>query len=169
MEASTTASALRELKATVGLLRQEADTESPLGPAPGLDRLQELADAFGKAGLPVDVTVEGIPRPLSPSTDLTAFRILQEALTNVTKHAGTRTARVRLGYAPDRLTRTVGDAGPAAAAPARSATGFGLVGMRERAHSLGGTLTAGPRPDGGFDVTCVLPLDRTTSPEDTAP
>ncbi|MEU5592862.1 sensor histidine kinase [Streptomyces sp. NPDC020298] len=167
--ASTTASALRELKATVGLLRQDADPDSPLGPAPGLDRLRELTDALASAGLHVDVTVEGTPHKLSPSTDLTAFRILQEALTNVTKHADTRTAHVRLTHAPDRLTLRVSDDGPAVAAAPASAHGFGLIGMRERAHSLDGTLTAGPRPDGGFDVTCVLPLDRTTSPEDPTP
>ncbi|MEV6940683.1 sensor histidine kinase [Streptomyces sp. NPDC051172] len=157
--AETTASALRELKAAVGLLRQDADTDTPLVPAPGLERLDELTDGLKASGLDVDVTVDGTPRRLSAGTDLTAFRILQEALTNVAKHAPAATAHVRITYAPDRLTLTVinNGSGTVTAAPV-SATGFGLIGMRERAHSLDGTLKAGPRSDGGFEVTCEMPL-----------
>jgi signal transduction histidine kinase len=155
----TTASALRELKATVGLLRQTNDPDAPLEPSPGLDRLPELTAAFATAGLQVDVTTEGEARPLSPGVDLTAFRIIQEALTNVTKHATSDTAHVRLVYSHHRLTITVTDEGattvPAAPAPGH---GFGLIGMRERALSVGGRLKADHRAEGGFEVSTDLPL-----------
>jgi signal transduction histidine kinase len=151
----TTAAALRELKATVGLLRQPSDADS-LEPAPGLGRLPELTAAFAGSGLAVEVTVEGAERPLLPTVDLTAFRIVQEALTNVTKHAGTTTARVRLSYDRDRLTITVTN--PAGRLTAKPGNGFGLVGMRERAHSAGGSCQAAPDPGGGFTVTATLPV-----------
>ncbi|GAA4610721.1 histidine kinase [Actinoallomurus liliacearum] len=155
----TTSSALRELKATVGLLRQTGDPDAPMEPAPGLARLPDLVASFRSAGLTVTVVTEGDPRPLSAGVDLTAFRIVQEALTNVTKHAAAQAARVRLAYSRDRLTITVTDDGdatiPAAPGPA---AGFGLIGMRERALSVGGLLLAGRRPEGGFEVTTELPL-----------
>ncbi|MFE9677505.1 sensor histidine kinase [Streptomyces sp. NPDC006259] len=157
----TTSSALRELKATLGLLRQNDDpTADPLEPAPGLARLPELVAACESAGLGVSVTTEGEPRPLSPGADLTAFRIVQEALTNVTKHAGSHYARVRLVYSGSRLVITVSDDGPATTPPPAAAPGrgFGILGMRERAHSIGGELRLGPRPEGGFEVTTALPL-----------
>jgi signal transduction histidine kinase len=154
----TTSTALRELKATVGLLRQPGDATSPLEPAPGLGRLPELTAAFAATGLDVDVTVAGEERPLSPDVDLAAFRIVQEALTNVTKHATTRTAAVRLTFG-DRLTITVtNDAGPTTPTPTATGDGYGLVGMRERAHSAGGRLRAGTAADGGFTVTADLPI-----------
>ncbi|MEU6378784.1 histidine kinase [Streptomyces sp. NPDC046909] len=157
----TTAAALRELKATVGLLRQDNDT-SDLTPAPGLDRLPDLVDACSMIGLEVTVTVEGARRPLPPVLDLTAYRIVQEALTNVTKHAATRTAQVRLAYTPRHLTLTVTNDTTAdrPTAPATTGGGFGLLGMRERAAAVGGTCHAGHRPQGGFEVVCVLPLHR---------
>ncbi|WP_086561633.1 sensor histidine kinase [Streptomyces africanus] len=174
----TTSSALRELKAALGLLRQndhEEDTgpgSTALEPAPGLARLPELVAACESAGLAVTVTTEGEPQPLSPGVDLTAFRIVQEALTNVTKHAGAEAAHVRLAYTGSRLLITVTDDGtgkPAAEAPPGS-RGFGVIGMRERAHSIGGELCAGPRPQGGFEVTTALPLQPTTLPaEGTTP
>ncbi|GAA2679669.1 histidine kinase [Streptomyces aculeolatus] len=125
----TTSAALRELQATVGLLRQPGDPDDPgtatggggpggtvgsgepLEPAPGLGRLPELVAAFASAGLPVTVAAEGAERPLPPGLDLTAYRIVQEALTNVAKHAGAGAARVRLAYAHDRLTVSVSDDG----------------------------------------------------------
>ncbi|GAA0949377.1 histidine kinase [Kribbella koreensis] len=103
----TTTAALRELKATVGLLRRPDDTTSPLEPAPGLARLPELTAAFAASGLEVEVTVEGQQQPLSAGVDLTAFRIIQEALSNVTKHATTDTAQVQLTYRNDHLTITI--------------------------------------------------------------
>ncbi|MEU5100232.1 histidine kinase [Streptomyces sp. NPDC020996] len=156
-----TASALRELKATVGLLRQDTDSQE-LAPAPGLEQLPQLVETCASAGLDVSVTREGRPRPLPPGLDLTAYRIVQEALTNITKHAATPSARVRLDYTPHDLTLTItNEAGtrPAAAAgfPGHS-RGYGLLGMRERALSAGGTFHAGPRPEGGFEVACTLPL-----------
>jgi signal transduction histidine kinase len=173
----TTAAALRELKATVGLLREDTDAADELAPAPGLGQLPELVDGCSAVGLEVTVTVEGEPRRLSPVLDLTAYRIIQEAVTNVTKHAATRTAQVRLVHTPHHLTLTVtndttGDR--PAAAPTTPGGGFGLLGMRERATSVGGTFHAGHRPQGGFEVACALPLrnddgDTDDSPDDRDP
>ncbi|MEE1740532.1 sensor histidine kinase [Streptomyces sp. BE147] len=157
--AETTSSALRELKATVGLLRQSGDAEAPLDPAPGLGRLPSLVDSFGRSGLVVSVVTEGEERPLSPGVDLTAYRIVQEALTNVSKHAGTSAATVRLTYTHDRLALSVTDRGRPPRTPgAASEPGYGLIGMRERAASVGGLLLAGRRAEGGFEVTTELPL-----------
>ncbi|MFE7241675.1 sensor histidine kinase [Streptomyces sp. NPDC057580] len=154
----TTSSALRELKATVGLLRQADDTDA-LAPAPGLAQLADLTDSFASAGLIVTVTSEGEEQRLSPAVDLTAFRIVQEALTNVTKHATAHAAHVQLDYTRDGLTVTITDDGKATArTTAARSGGFGLIGMRERAHSVGGHLHAGHRSEGGFHVTAQLPL-----------
>ncbi|TPQ23318.1 sensor histidine kinase [Streptomyces sporangiiformans] len=154
----TTSSALLELRATVGVLRHADDPDSdPLQPAPGLDRLPELISACESAGLEVIVTTEGDSRPLSPGVDLTAYRIIQEALTNATKHASDRAAHVKLTYSGSCLLITVTNDG-IATAPTVPGGGFGLMGMRERAHSVGGDLHAGPRPEGGFEVTTSLPL-----------
>ncbi|MDX2524114.1 sensor histidine kinase [Streptomyces europaeiscabiei] len=170
---STTSAALRELKATVGVLRRPDDPEAPLTPAPGLDRLPDLTAACESAGLTVTVTTEGAPGHLDPGVDLTAYRIVQEALTNVSKHAGVDAARVRLAYEEAHLTITVTDDGSAGTPrPARAAEpgrGFGLIGMRERAQSVGGRLSAGHRPEGGFEVTTDLPLrTRPRTPEPDA-
>ena len=169
--AGTTSSALRELKATVGLLRQRDDPDAPLAPSPGLGQLAELTDAVGSAGLAVHVTTEGTPRPLTAGVDLTAYRIVQEALTNVTKHAAAKAAHVRLVYGQDQLTIAVTDDGtstvPADPAPGH---GFGLIGMRERARSVGGALQAGHRREGGYEVTTRLPLYPTAQrPEERTP
>ncbi|MFE0251359.1 sensor histidine kinase [Streptomyces sp. NPDC059010] len=169
----TTSSALRELKATLGLLRQNDDPDSAsLEPSPGLVRLPELVSACASAGVTVTVTTEGEPRPLSPGVDLTAFRIVQEALTNVTKHATVESAHVRLAYSGARLSITVSNDGPTPApggAGAAPSQGFGVMGMRERAHSIGGELHAGPRPEGGFEVTTALPLQPHGAAEDATP
>ncbi|MER6085160.1 sensor histidine kinase [Streptomyces sp. NPDC001833] len=154
----TTSSALIELRATVGVLRQSGDPDGEsLEPAPGLDRLPDLVSTCAGAGLDVTLTTEGEPRPLSPGVDLTAYRIIQEALTNVTKHGAGQGADVRLAYERTRLLISVTNDGTPAA-PAAADGGFGLMGMRERAHSVGGDLRAGPRPGGGFEVTTALPL-----------
>ncbi|MDT0488211.1 sensor histidine kinase [Streptomyces doebereineriae] len=167
----TTSDALDELRATVGLLRQSGDTAaSPAEPAPGLSRLPTLLESFRRAGLEVSAHEEGTARPLPPGVDLTAYRIVQEALTNVTKHAGTRGARVRLVWNRDRVTITVADDGGGARTASTAATGpsastagdrppgYGLIGMRERATAVGGQLSAGRRPEGGFLVCAQLPL-----------
>lgn len=156
----TTAGALRELKATVGLLRQDSDADDGLSPAPGLEQLPDLVAACAAAGLDVTVTVEGEARPLSPGLGLAVYRIAQEALTNVTKHAAGRTARVRLAYTSRSLTLTVtDDTSPSLPDRPAAGRGFGILGMSERALAAGGTFHAGPRPEGGFEVTCALPLD----------
>ncbi|MDG9706852.1 sensor histidine kinase [Streptomyces sp. DH10] len=152
-------------KEALGEVRQVLDTlrapgDAPRAPAPGLDRLPELVEQAASAGLTVDV--EGEPPRLAPGTDLAAFRIVQEALTNVVRHSGSRHARVRLAHDADVLRLRVDDDGPATGADA-GGSGNGLAGMRERAAALGGTIEAGPRPDGGFRVLAVLPL--TTSAE----
>ncbi|MGW7351745.1 sensor histidine kinase [Streptomyces sp. NPDC054784] len=172
----TTSAALRELRAAVGLLREPDDPAEPLEPPPGLRRLPDLVAAFGAAGLRVAVAVEGTERPLSPGVDLTAFRIVQEALTNVAKHAAVDTARVRLAYTAELLTLSVSDdggtggSGTGAEGTAGDGTaggGFGLIGMRERARSAGGRLEAGRRDGGGFTVTAELPV--ATGPSTPAP
>ncbi|MEU9347884.1 sensor histidine kinase [Streptomyces sp. NPDC048278] len=154
----STSSALIELRATVGVLRQSGDPDAEsLEPAPGLDRLPDLVSTCAGAGLDVTLSTDGEPRPLSPGVDLTAYRIIQEALTNVTKHGTGQGAEVRLTYERTRLLVSVTNDGAPTAPPAADG-GYGLMGMRERAHSVGGDLRAGPRPQGGFEVTTVLPL-----------
>lgn len=178
----TTSHALDELRATVGLLRQSGDTAAPAEPAPGLSRLPTLLESFRRAGLEVSVHQEGRVRQLPPGVDLTAYRIVQEALTNVTKHAGAGSARVRLVWTGDRVTITVADdgggtrtaptastgptasSGPSASAAADRSPGYGLIGMRERATAVGGHLSAGRRPEGGFLVSTQLPLPPAQDP-----
>ncbi|MFD3947319.1 sensor histidine kinase [Streptomyces sp. NPDC058579] len=149
-------------KEALGEVRQVLDTlrapgEAPRTPAPGLDRLPELVEQAASAGLTVRTSTEGEPVPLPPGTDLAAFRIVQEALTNVVRHSGSRTARVVIGYGPGRVELRVDDDGPATGGDA-GGSGNGLAGMRERATALGGTIEAGTRPDGGFRVRAVLPV-----------
>jgi len=147
-------------KEALGEVRQVLDTlrapgDAPRAPAPGLDRLPELVDQAASAGLSVEV--EGEPPRLPPGTDLAAFRIVQEALTNVVRHSGSRRARVHLARDGGTLRLRIDDDGPATGAEA-GGSGNGLAGMRERAAALGGTIEAGPRPDGGFRVLASLPL-----------
>ncbi|WP_077800713.1 sensor histidine kinase [Streptomyces sp. JHA26] len=147
-------------KEALGEVRQVLDTlrapgAAPRAPAPGLDRLPELVDQAASAGLTVEV--EGEPPRLPPGTDLAAFRIVQEALTNVVRHSGSRRARVRLARDGGTLRLRIDDDGPATGADA-GGSGNGLAGMRERAAALGGTIEAGPRLDGGFRVLASLPL-----------
>lgn len=149
-------------KEALGEVRQVLDTlrapgRAPRAPAPGLDRLPELVEQAADAGLTVEVETAGEPVALPPGADLAAFRIVQEALTNVVRHSGSRTARVRIAYAPGRLDLRIDDEGPATGSPA-GGSGNGLAGMRERAAALGGTIDAGPRPDGGFGVRAELPV-----------
>ncbi|WP_280885705.1 sensor histidine kinase [Streptomyces sp. LBL] len=145
--------ALGEVRQVLGTLRTPGD--APRAPAPGLDRLPELVEQAAGAGLTVEV--DGPPPRLAPGTDLAAFRIVQEALTNVVRHSGSRHARVRLDHDAGALRLRIDDDGPATGADA-GGSGNGLAGMRERAAALGGTIEAGPRADGGFRVLAVLPL-----------
>ncbi|MEU6165753.1 sensor histidine kinase [Streptomyces tanashiensis] len=159
---ATTGEALREMKATVALMRRP-DAAAPTEPVPGLAQLPALLDAFATSGLQVTLTVDGTSRPLPPGIDLNAYRIIQEALTNVTKHAATDHAEVRLHYTSNRLRITVTNDGPAR--PLRSAApGYGILGMRERAQSVGGHLHTQQEPGGGFAVTTDLPLPPAPQP-----
>jgi signal transduction histidine kinase len=149
--------AMAEMHRTLKLLRAGADGDPALAPQPGLSELDGLLERARGAGVGIDLTVEGEPRPLSQSVDLSAYRIVQEALTNVVKHAGRAHTTVTLGYRPDALELTIADTGDAP--PRESAAGHGLVGMRERAALFGGTLSAGPRDGHGFEVRASLPYD----------
>ncbi|GAB2971473.1 sensor histidine kinase [Streptomyces pseudoechinosporeus] len=155
-------------KEALGEVRQVLDTlrtpgDAPRAPAPGLDRLPELVEQAASAGLTVGVETQGKRRALPPGADLAAFRIVQEALTNVVRHSGSRHARVLVDYEDDALKLRIDDDGPATGADA-GGSGNGLAGMRERAAALGGTIEAGPREDGGFRVLAVLPLEHKAKP-----
>jgi len=151
-------SALDELRVTVGLLRQTDDPVAPRDPLPGLAQVPSLLASFERAGLAVRHTRRGIAERLDPAVDLAAYRIVQESLTNVRKHSGADHARLFLHYRPARLMIIVEDDGRGGSHHPRPEAGHGLIGMRERAATVGGKLYAGPRPDGGFSVTAELPL-----------
>ncbi|MFD4635460.1 sensor histidine kinase [Streptomyces sp. NPDC058284] len=155
-------SALNELRATVGLLRQSGDPEAPTEPAPGLHRLDELVESFRNAGLPVEVALGQVGLDLAAAVDLAAFRIIQEALTNVQKHAGQEAkAEVSVVRVGPNVEVTVIDDGPGHDGTDERNTdggGHGLIGMRERVTALGGSCTAGPRYGGGFRVHAILPV-----------
>jgi signal transduction histidine kinase len=150
--------ALRELRSVLDALRQ-VDDEPPRAPAPGLASLEDLVANAEAAGLLVRTRVEGTPRPLPAGVDLAAYRIVQEALTNVTRHAGRAAVTVRVAYGQRDLEVQVDDDGDAPTAGRTSGGGNGIPGMRERATALGGELEAGPRPGGGFRVLARLPLE----------
>ncbi len=155
--------AMAEMHTTLRLLRADSDTPE-LAPQPGLAQLDRLLEQLRRAGLEVELTVEGQPRTLAQGVDLSAFRIIQEALTNVVKHAGGACARVTLAYRPDRLELTIVDTeaeSPAVLVQAPS-DGHGVIGMRERAALFGGSLSAEALPD-GFKVTATLPYDPAAS------
>jgi signal transduction histidine kinase len=147
--------ALEELRLTVGLLRQPGDLE-PTEPAGGLGRLDELIGSFTATGLDVTCDVTGDVRPLPEAVDLTAYRVVQESLTNTAKHAAGAAACVHLAFRPGVLALSVEDNGPPV--PSVRAEGHGIIGMRERAAALGGWLSAGPRSGGGFRVLAELPV-----------
>jgi signal transduction histidine kinase len=149
--------AMAEMHRTLKLLRAGEGGDPALAPQPGLGELDGLLERARGAGVGIDLAVEGEPRPLPQSVDLSAYRIVQEALTNVVKHAGRAHTTVTLGYRPDALELTIADRGQAPPRP--SAGGHGLVGMRERAALFGGTLSAGPRDGHGFEVRASLPYD----------
>jgi signal transduction histidine kinase len=175
--------AVGELNATVGVLRDSQDGHAPRAPAPGLGQVDELVRAAAGAGLRVELAVAGTARSLPAVVDLTAYRIVQESLTNVLRHARATTATVAIRYEPDEVVLEVADdgpspdgdtaragghregaggtrAGPGGGGPGPGpASGHGLVGMQERATAVGGRLEAGPgpAPDGGFRVVAHLP------------
>jgi signal transduction histidine kinase len=169
--------AMTELRHLLGLLSPASAGAGPAGPAPdgaeagqdlspqpGLGQLQPLIGRLAAAGLPVELQVSGAPRALPPGLDLAAYRVVQEALTNVLKHAGKPRTAIRLGYAEADLVVEVADAGRPipAVGPASSAvpgSGRGLLGLRERIALYGGELDAGPQPGGGWLVRARLPID----------
>ena len=147
--------ALRELRATLGVLRQ-ADEAAPTSPAPGLDRLDELTGHARSTGLSVSIRVEGVRRGLPPQLDLAAYRIVQESLTNVTRHARACTVLITLTYDDDHLRVRIDDDGHGS--PDVRDTGNGIRGMTERARAFGGELTA-HNTAAGFRVEARLPLE----------
>jgi signal transduction histidine kinase len=148
---------VEELHRLLGFLRQAGDPEE-LAPQPGVGQLSRLAAGLEESGLAVDLTVDGDERPLPPTVDVSAYRIVQEALTNTLKHSGAARATVQLRYRPRDLELEIRDDGAErSGAATRRSGGLGLIGMRERAALLGGSLDAGPAPGGGFRVQVQLP------------
>jgi signal transduction histidine kinase len=162
---STGRQALAEMRRLLGVLRTGEHQESgEYVPQPDVDQIDELIEQCRSSGLPVDFKVEGTPRPLPSGVELTAYRIVQEALTNTRKHGGPGAgASVRLVYFDDGLGLLVEDDGKGAPHElyeegGADGQGHGLIGMRERVGMVGGTLDAGPRPGGGFRISALLPL-----------
>jgi signal transduction histidine kinase len=161
----TSKDALEELRGTLAVFRQadgadgqgDAGTEAPRRPMPGLDQVDTLVAAMADSGLAVDLVVSGDRDDVPASVDLAGYRIVQESLTNVLRHAGPATATVSVGYRPDEVVLEITDNGRARQVDAAGAAGHGIAGMRERAGALGGTLQAGPRVEGGFRVRARLP------------
>ncbi|MFV2175932.1 sensor histidine kinase [Actinomadura sp. LOL_016] len=151
--------AMRELRATLEVLRDSASPDGETA-ANGLDRLDELVERARSTGLPATVTVSGTPSALPDEVDRAAYRIVQEALTNVSRHSGGAAAAVRVDYGEATLVVQVDDDGKADP-DAPPVPGTGLLGMRERVAELGGRLRAEPRAEGGFTVRAELPLGRT--------
>jgi signal transduction histidine kinase len=157
----TSRGALTELRRLLGVLRQDGDPQASLAPVPGLANLDVLLAEVAEAGLAVRLRVEGAPAPLPAGVDLSAYRIVQEALTNVVKHAGPAHAQVTIRYRDHEVAVEVIDDGRGVAAVAGDGgkgTGHGLLGMAERVAAFGGDLEVGPRPGGGFRVAARLPL-----------
>jgi signal transduction histidine kinase len=151
----TAGQALAEMRRLLGMLRAEED-EVALAPQPSLAHVGTLVANVREAGLPVELRVEGAPVALPPGVDLSAYRIVQEALTNALKHAGPARARVTVRYGDDGVEVEVADDGAGSANG--DGDGHGLVGMRERVAVYGGELESGPQPGGGFAVRARLPL-----------
>ena len=157
--------ALADLRDVLGVLRSTRPEDAAvLAPPPGLDDLDRLLEESRAAGLPVERHDEGTPRPLPRLVESAAYRVVQEALTNVHRHAGQVRTQVRLRHDPDQVEVRVLNAPPLhpRAGEQTMGAGAGLLGLRERVSLLGGELTAGPQPGGGFAVTAVLPTTRPT-------
>ena len=148
----TARDAMTEMRRILGVLRSEAGEREP---QPGLDGLGDLLEAARGAGTPVRLVLEGRVAPLAPGVELTAYRLVQEALTNARRHAPGASVEVELHYDADALRLRVRDDGPG---PSGDGTGLGLIGMHERVATVGGTLTVGPADGGGFLVEARLPL-----------
>jgi signal transduction histidine kinase len=155
--AATGRETVDEMRALLGVVRSD-DGPAALKPQPGLADLEQLVSGVSEAGLPVTLRIEGARRPLPPALDLSAFRIVQEALTNIVRHSGTSAAHVELHYGDGELTLQIDDDGTGEGPSNGGGTGSGIAGMRQRATALGGDLQAGPRPAGGFRVRARLPV-----------
>jgi signal transduction histidine kinase len=155
----TARTALADMRRSLGVLRREGD-ERALAPQPGVADLDELIEQARAGGLTVDLVVEGEKVSLPQAIDLSAYRIVQEALTNVIKHAGGAGARVTVRYGDDELEVEVADEGPGPPVGGTDGSGLGIVGMRERVEAHGGELQTGSGRNGGFVVRASLPLDR---------
>jgi signal transduction histidine kinase len=149
---------LEELRQLLGLLQEDPDEDAPLAPQPGLDDVPELVGDSGRAGLEVTLTRSGTPRGLDPTVGRTAYRVVQEALTNAGKHAPGGAVSVTVDLRETELAVTVVNRRPTRPPTALPSGGIGLIGLRERVRTVGGTLRAEPRLDGGFCVEAVLPL-----------
>jgi signal transduction histidine kinase len=150
--------ALGELRRLLGVLRHDDEQGPALAPQPGLHQLPKLVSDVRRAGLPVEMSVIGPEVPLPPALDLSAFRIVQEALTNVLKHEGPVPTSVIVRYLPTGLEIDIIDSAPPRLAAERSSPGRGLIGMQERVAMFGGELRVGPGPTGGFEVHASMPL-----------
>ena len=151
---------LSDMERMLGILRPPEAQPAPYDPQPGLEQVDRLAEQFTDAGLPVEVNVAGEPHKLPTSLDLSAYRIVQEALTNALKHAGPARAWVAISYLADKLELDIVDDGQGSGDEGHSADGGrGLIGMRERVSLFGGELDAGPAAEGGFRVHAILPLE----------
>ena len=148
---------LSEMRSVLSIMRRPGE-QPPRSPTAGIDGLGELVARTTAAGIPVDTSVSGEPRAVPASVDLAVYRIVQEALTNVARHARPAAATVRLAYGEEDVTVEVDDAG-VHGSDGNGDAGNGIAGMRERVAALGGDFSAGPRPDEGFRVRARLPLD----------
>jgi signal transduction histidine kinase len=153
---TTARDTLAELNHLLGVLRKDSD--APLSPQPGLDQVETLVNTARQAGLESSLKVTGEHRPLPAALDLSAYRILQEAITNVLKHAQATRVEVTIAYQPDAVLLTVSDNGMGVQQRVGAATGHGLIGMRERVELFNGELTAGSGSLGGYTVHATLPL-----------
>jgi len=149
--------AMAEMRRALGILRATEPSGVALAPLPGLRQLPALLDQLRSAGLPVELTVTGAPRPVATSIDLSLYRIVQEALTNALKHARASHAEVVVSYAAHDITVEVTDDGRGPPPRSGPSAGAGTVGMRERVTLFGGELRVGPRPQGGYAVRVCLP------------
>jgi signal transduction histidine kinase len=140
------------------VLNDDGETTG-LAPQPGMDQLPLLVDRVRAAGLPAELQIVGTPRSLPTSLEVTAYRIVQEALTNALRYARQAATLVHVAYEPDQLRVEVLDDGPTTAAEAGEGSGRGLVGMEQRASLVGGRLEAGPRLGGGYAVRAWLPVE----------
>ena len=154
---------MAELRRLLGVLNDDGEA-SGIAPQPGIEQVPPLVERIRQAGLPAELEIDGTPRTLPTSLDVTAYRIIQEALTNALRYARRARTIVRLSYEPDQLRLEVLDDGPADATEASEGSGRGLVGMQQRASLAGGRLEAGPRLGGGYAVRAWLPTELEPEP-----